>query len=249
LSTYRNVQPRGIPEVASRDTVLAICVPDETPAFAPRTEAVEVLSHGSRDERLVALTFDACSSRKDTSGYDAAIIDILIEKNVPATLFLGGKWMEEHPAAVRFLASRPQFEIGNHTYSHPHLTRIPDDSIRWQFRETEKILRSLTGRGTRMFRAPYGEIDDRVVRLGASEGLQTIQYDLASGDPDKSFTRERLSRYVIRSARNGSIVVMHMNEHGWHTAEALPAIIDALRSRGFTFVTVDALLDQKKHAE
>jgi peptidoglycan/xylan/chitin deacetylase (PgdA/CDA1 family) len=71
-------------------------------------------------------------------------------------------------------------------------------------------------------------------------------YDLASGDPDSTISRERLIRYVVTSARNGSIIVMHMNGRGWHTAEALPEIIQALRAKGFIFSKVSDLLMAQK---
>ncbi|MCX6138662.1 MAG: polysaccharide deacetylase family protein [Ignavibacteriales bacterium] len=229
------------PDTTPPDTVFCICAPDGLMRPSAPPEIGTVISHGRRNERLIALTFDACSTSTDSSGYDAAITSILLEMNVPATLFLGGKWMEEHPGETKLLASHFLFELGNHTYSHPHLTRIADDSIRWQLAQTEKVLESLTGKRTHLFRAPYGEIDERVVRIGASEGLRTVQYDLASGDPDRAFTKDRLARYVIRSCRNGSIIVMHINNHGWHTAEALPTIIDSLRALGFSFVTVSTL--------
>ena len=89
-----------------------------------------------------------------------------------------------------------------------------------------------------------GEEDDRVVRIAGSIGLRTIQFDLASGDPDSSISKERLIEYVSSMAKSGSIIVMHINRHGWHTAQALPEIISRLRKRGFTFVTVGELLSQ-----
>jgi len=103
---------------------------------------------------------------------------------------------------------------------------------------------SLTGRQPTLFRPPYGEYDDRVVRIAAEMGLTTIQYDLASGDPDPGFTKEMLIRYVTTTAMNGSIIVMHMNQGGRHTAEALPEIIAQLRKRGFTFKTVTDMIPQ-----
>ena len=70
-----------------------------------------------------------------------------------------------------------------------------------------------------------------------------MEYDFPSGDPDKHITKERLVAWVLAKARPGSIVVMHMNRHGWHTAEALPEIIAGLRAKGFTLATVGELVD------
>jgi peptidoglycan/xylan/chitin deacetylase (PgdA/CDA1 family) len=67
-------------------------------------------------------------------------------------------------------------------------------------------------------------------------------YELASGDPDSTISRERLIHYVVTNTRNGCIIVMHVNGRGWHTAEALPEIIQALRAKGFIFSKVSELL-------
>jgi peptidoglycan-N-acetylglucosamine deacetylase len=202
-----------------------------------------IVLHGARDRKVVALTFDACSTRKP-SHYDERITNILVETHTPATLFLGGKWMEEESEQTKYLASIPFFELGNHTFLHPHLPAMSDDRIRQELSWTQEVMYSLTGRQASVFRPPYGEVDARVARIAGSLGLTTIQYDLASGDPDSSISKQKLIDYVSTMARNGSIIVMHINQRGWHTAEALPEIISRLRKRGFTFVTVQELLSQ-----
>jgi peptidoglycan/xylan/chitin deacetylase (PgdA/CDA1 family) len=210
------------------------------PPRPPRVPA-EVISHGLRTVKKVALTFDACSTSKPT-GYDERITRVLVETGTPATVFLGGKWIEDHESAAKQLASLPLLELGNHTYLHPHLTKVSDGQIREELRQTQQELFKVTGRTATLFRPPYGEYDDRVVKIAAELGLTTIEYDLASGDPDVHFTKQKLIEYVTSAARSGSIVVMHINGRGWHTAEALPDIILALRKRGFRLVTVGELL-------
>jgi peptidoglycan/xylan/chitin deacetylase (PgdA/CDA1 family) len=201
----------------------------------------EVVFHGPRNAKLIALTFDACSTRQP-SHYDERVTRVLVDKKVPATIFLGGKWIEENLDHAKYLASLPQFELGNHTFLHPHLTRVSDARLREELAWTQAVLYTVTGRPATLFRAPYGEYDHRIVRLAADAGLTTIQYDLASGDPDVHATKEKLIEYVVENSHPGSIIVMHINRRGWHTAEALPDIIDSLRQKGFTFVTVGELL-------
>lgn len=210
---------------------------------APALAAVapQVVRHGPRRKKKIALTFDACSTQ-GPSKFDAGVIRALISMQVPATLFLGGNWMEEHPDETIELARYPQFELANHTYLHPHLPRESDERVREELRRTQDMLYTLTGRTTKLYRAPYGELDERVARLAAEEGLISIQYDLASGDPDPRISGKRLMEYVTAAARNGSIVVMHMNGRGWRTAEALPRIIHRLRKKGYKLVTVSELL-------
>jgi peptidoglycan/xylan/chitin deacetylase (PgdA/CDA1 family) len=218
---------------------LKVIKPPPLPPVAPM-----VVFHGPRNAKRIALTFDACSTRQP-SHYDERVTKVLVDKKVPVTIFLGGKWIEDNLDHARYLASLPQFELGNHTFLHPHLTRVNDARLREELAWTQAVLYTVTGRQATLFRAPYGEYDDRVVRFAAEAGMTTIQYDLASGDPDVHITKERLIKYVVHSVRPGSIVVMHINRRGWHTAEALPEIIDDLRLKGFTFTTVGELISEK----
>jgi peptidoglycan/xylan/chitin deacetylase (PgdA/CDA1 family) len=210
------------------------------PPLMPAVPA-RIVHNGPRHARRVALTFDACASRQK-SGYDERLVQVLEATRTPATLFLGGKWMTEHPEATRYLASRDQFELANHSFLHPHLVNLPDDRVRQELWWTQAIMYSLTGRQAQLLRAPFAEIDDRVAGLAAQMGLTAVQHDLASGDPDAGATADRLVKTVLQRVRNGSIVVMHMNGRGRHTAEALPVIIDELRRRGFELTSVGALI-------
>lgn len=233
--------------VAHDEQAVGAPLPYEPPLTGVKTApalaavAPQVVRHGPRRKKKIALTFDACSTQ-GPGKFDEGVIRTLISMQVPATLFLGGNWMEEHPDETIELARYPQFELANHTYLHPHLPRESDERVREELRRTQDLLYTLTGRTTKLYRAPYGELDARVARLAAEEGLISIQYDLASGDPDPRISSKRLMEYVTDTAKNGSIVVMHMNGRGWRTADALPRIIHRLRKNGYKLVTVSELL-------
>jgi peptidoglycan-N-acetylglucosamine deacetylase len=197
--------------------------------------------HGSRNENKIALTFDACPSSSH-HGYDSLIVRTLVDSGVPATFFLSGRWIVRHQHETKYLASIHFFELGNHSYSHPHCTTVSDDSMKLQLQQTEILLKKITGTTSHVFRPPFGETDQRIEHIVKNFGLSTVMYDLASGDPDSTISRERLIQYVVSQARKGSIIVMHVNGRGWHTASALPEIIQALRKKGFAFVTVGDLL-------
>jgi len=227
-------------EKADRDLAAAAAPP--APVLPP--VAPELVSHGRRDLKQIALTFDACSTR-DPSRYDARVTAALLAANAPATIFLGGSWAKEEVAQVKELASHPQFELGNHTYTHPHLPALKDEArIRAELARTQAEVKTLTGHTPRLFRPPYGEYDERVVRIAGELGLITVEYDLPSGDPDAHATKDRLVQWVLSQAKPGSIVVMHINHLKFHTAEALPDIIAGLRARGFTLVTVGQLINE-----
>lgn len=212
------------------------------PAVLPPEIIPQVIYNGPRNDKRIAITFDACSSIH-VSQVDKKLVQVLVNERVPATLFLGGKWVLDQPQEAKYLASIPFFEIANHSFHHPHLTHMSPAAIRHELQAAQHAIESVTGVTPRYFRAPYGEYDGTLVSIAASLGLTTIQFDLPSGDPDKHFTAERLSHWVIHKAKGGSIVVMHINAHGWHTAEALPGIIKALRAQGYSFVTISELLN------
>jgi peptidoglycan/xylan/chitin deacetylase (PgdA/CDA1 family) len=202
--------------------------------------APTVIKRGSGRRKVIALTFDACWKNKP-SRYDAKIIRILRETHTPATLLLGGRWMEAFPAQTRALAQDPLFEVGNHSYSHPHMTRISEAEARGEIKRTQDVLFGIAGRQGTLFRPPYGEYDQKLARIAASLGMKTLLWSIETGDPDPNTTAAEMIREVTRRARPGSIVIMHMNGRGWHSAEALPTLIQRLRAAGYEFVKVPEL--------
>jgi peptidoglycan/xylan/chitin deacetylase (PgdA/CDA1 family) len=204
-------------------------------------DSLDVLFSGPKNRTEIALTFDACAT-KAPSGYDSAVVNTLIRMKTRATLFLGGKWMAEHPKATKKLAKRAQFELANHSYLHPHFKDLSASQIKLELEKTDSTLFALTGRHSTLFRAPYGELDEKVVKAVHDLGYQCVEYSLPSGDPDTTISKERLAQYVISSAHNGAIIVMHMNGRGHCTAAVLPRIIETLTKKGYRFVTVSEML-------
>jgi peptidoglycan/xylan/chitin deacetylase (PgdA/CDA1 family) len=212
--------------------------------LAPLTVTGEnlIIYHGKRDKQI-ALTFDACPTSLPDE-YDDRVIEILLREKVPATLFLSGRWVEKNQEITKYLASQNEFEIAAHSYWHPHLLEKDDARVIKEMKRTQAIIEKVTGKTPRYFRPPYGEIDERVAKLAKESGLITIQYDIASGDPDQNLSKERIVQRVLREAKGGSIIVFHMNKKGVHTAEVLPEIINGLRDKGFTLVTVGEMLKE-----
>lgn len=221
---------------------LLLCPRPASASHAPPLPPVtpQVITHGSRSYKAVALTFDACQTRKP-AGYDAKIIGILRATHTPATLVLGGHWMETHPDVTRSLAADPLFELGNHSYLHPHMTWITRAQMRQEMQETQDVMYRLTGKQSILFRPPYGEYNPLLVQEAARLGLKTLTWEVVTGDPDKNIQAPAIVRTVLTRARSGSVVIMHMNGRGWHTAEALPAVIRGLHKRGYRLVTVSQL--------
>lgn len=218
--------------------------PTSAPGLAPTLPPIEpaLITHGDRSLPAIALTFDACQTPDRPAGYDAAIINTLVETETPATLFLGGLWMQSHPTQTQTLASNPLFELGNHSWSHPDFAELSPDEIAVELLRTQDMMFELTDRQPTLFRLPFGTYTDEVLEVVAQHGLRTIQWDVVTGDPDPDISAEDIVRTVTNQAQNGSIVIMHMNTRGWHTAEALPTLIEELRAQGYVLVTVSQIL-------
>lgn len=214
--------------------------PDVAPTL-PHTN-VHFIDHGDREKPYVALTFDLCQKPELPSWFDRGIYDVLTRYDVPATFFMGGDWMRTHVDETLLLASNPKFEMGNHSWSHPDLPGLSQETISSEIVRTQDLLYKLTGRQSKLFRLPAGLYDDLTLGVIAWHGLHTIQWDVETGDPDPTIDAERMNWAVQNRVQNGSIIIMHANGRGWHTAEALPQIIEYLQGNGYTLVTVSQLL-------
>jgi peptidoglycan/xylan/chitin deacetylase (PgdA/CDA1 family) len=203
----------------------------------------QIFMNGLRNKLKAALTFDACETKKP-AGYDEKIVKILIKYNAKATMFLGGKWMESHPNETKMLAKNSLFELGNHSYIHPDFTKITLAEAKQEILKPQQIMFKITGRQGILFRFPFGNYNKQVLNLLGIQGLKAIQWDVVTGDPDQNIGANDILQAVRTGAKPGSIIIMHMNKRGWHTAEALPEIIEYLRNKGFELVTVSELIKE-----
>jgi peptidoglycan/xylan/chitin deacetylase (PgdA/CDA1 family) len=181
----------------------------------------------------VALTFD------DGPGpYTEQILRELRDAGAHATFFLVGNRIRYWPQAVRDEVRLGA--VGNHTWSHPHLTELP----RWlewlELARSQVAIGEASGRVPRLFRAPYEQHDPTVDAVAHSLGLVEVFWSVISGDDQHHATARSVVRNVLRGLRPGAIVLMH-DIHPW-TVRALPRILQAIRLRGLRAVTVPELL-------
>lgn len=238
---------------AQAATVTLLPAPSATPTHTPSptftftpnptpTLPAALITSGNWVAPYVALTFDMCQDPLYPAGFDAAIVDVLQRYGTAATFFMGGDWMRAHPEETKLLAANPNFEMGNHSWSHPDFTQLSEEEIGQEIEMTNEMLFQLTGRHSRLFRYPFGLYNDQALQIVARHGLYSIQWDSVTGDPDPNFDAAAILAEVQRTVRKGSIIIMHGNGRGWHTAEALPQIIEYLKSQGYTLVTVSQLI-------
>jgi peptidoglycan/xylan/chitin deacetylase (PgdA/CDA1 family) len=181
--------------------------------------------------KCVALTFD------DGPGpYTARLLDLLRQRAVRATFFVVGEMVDRHGETVRRIAADGH-ELGNHSWSHLALTGLPRRAVERQLTHTGHLVRRLTGVRMRVMRPPYGSTDARVAAETRREGLAQILWNVDTFD----WRDHRPAKVAARAAhaRPGSIVLMHDIHRS--TVEAVPAVLDRLAAKGFTFVTVSEL--------
>ncbi len=199
------------------------------------------ISRGATREPEVAITFDACATRKGWYGFDRDVFEILKREQVPASIFVSGLWVDTHPEAMADLARDPLIEFGDHSYDHPHMTRVSAAQMGDEIDRTEAAL-ARYGRRSVAFRPPFGDWNRRVLAVASARRLPTVTWNVVSGDPSAKTTTAGMIRAVVGQARAGSIVVFHINGRGWKTHEALPSILQSLRTRGFRFVQISELM-------
>lgn len=221
-------------------TLTATLLPDKAPIGAPMSG--DLITNGSRDKPHVALTFDVGETPKVPSGFDEGILQALVDNQAKATYFLGGLWMRNHPDETRRLASNPLIEIGNHSWSHTDFPTLIEADMVAEILWTNDILYQLTGETTQLFRFPSGAYNDLSISVALFLGMYPIQWDVVTADPVPDNYADNIVRIVMERVQNGSIIVMHANGRGWHTAEALPEMIRRLRQEGYILVTISEML-------
>lgn len=223
------------------------------------SDSPDVIFHGPRDKKRVALTFDAemtdgmkasFLSGKVKSSYDKRIIDILNKTHTKATLFLTGMWIELYPNETKEFSQNPLFELGSHSYADTSyhgfcygLKQIPSTLAIEEIGATEKLLREHAGIDNKLFRFPGGCYTPDDVNLVHKANDIVVHWDVVGADGFNENTNQ-IIRNVVDNTQNGSIVVLHMNgaPTAPKTAEALPEIISGLKKRGFELVKVSELL-------
>ena len=204
--------------------------------------AAQVVREGPANCRAVALTFDLCPVRQGT-GYDAALIDYLIEHKIPATFFVSGRWIEKHDVEMKKLLAVPFFEMGTHGQAHAHLTTLDGRHQQAEIVGAVDLLKSRYGVQTPLFRPPYGEYNNLTLEVVRKLALQFILWNVISGDPDPFLSAGKMLSHVAAATQGGSVIVFHANGKGRHTREVVEALTrDHLPKRGLTPVTVTDLL-------
>ena len=214
--------------------------------LAAATDArAQVIRSGPPACPTIALTFDLCPVRKG-AGYDKALIEYLIDHNIPATFFMSGQWIAKHDPEVEQLLGIAFFEVGTHGEVHAHLPMHNAEEQRVEILGPVKLLSEHYAHDTVLFRPPFGEYNEVTVDVVKALGLRLVRWNIESGDPDPSLSAEHILLRIEKRAKAGSIVVLHANGKGKHTRQVVERLTaDILPRKGLKPTTVSDLLSCK----
>lgn len=186
---------------------------------------------------FIAITFDDGPHPVHTP----RLLDMLRERNISATFYVVGKNARAYPDLIRRIIAEGH-EIGNHTWNHPNLAKLSESAVIKELEDTQNAIVSACGVRPRTMRPPYGSLTTSQRQMIKGRfGYPTILWDVDPLDwkrPGPSVVANR----IIGNTRAGSIVLAHDIHQG--TIEAMPAALDGLLAKGYTFVTVSQLLSQ-----
>jgi peptidoglycan/xylan/chitin deacetylase (PgdA/CDA1 family) len=185
--------------------------------------------------KCVALTFD------DGPGpYTAGLLDTLKKDGVRATFFMLGENVGSHRDVVRRMALEGH-ELADHSWSHPQLTSLSPAEVRSQIERTQKVIKEASG-GVEptLVRPPYGATNKRVGRI---IGMPLILWSVDTLDwRYRNVARD--VRVGTKEPKSGGIILFH--DIHKTSVEAIPQVVDGLKKRGFTFVTVSELFQGRE---
>lgn len=192
---------------------------------------------GNPNRKWIAITFDDGPH----PAYTPKILSILKKSKAKATFFVVGMMAEQFPDLVRAEIAGGN-SVGNHTYHHVNLTKIPEIYVASEIKACGQILQAITGTAPHLFRPPGGDYNDAIAATAEKLGYTTILWTDDPGDYASPGTKLIDSR-TIQSLSNGGIILIHDGVQ--QTIDLLPSLIKQLRAKGFELVTIDEMMGYK----
>lgn len=200
-----------------------------------------VFSESRTSHKLVALTFDD----GPYPPYTGQVLDVLKERNIPATFFVIGQNAAKYPEILRRIVAEGH-QLGNHTYTHVDLLKLDRQGIITEIDKTNQVIAAAVGYPPHVMRPPHGFRDAVVMDAMAEKKLKVIEWSVASRDwvnPGAEVIAER----TLSKVQNGSVILLHDGDGiaaaspREQTVAATRIIIDKLLAEGYKFVTVDEI--------
>lgn len=195
-------------------------------------------------EKVIALTLDACGSAKG-KGVDVRLMEFLNDNQIPATLFINGRWIDANPELFRQLAANPLFEIANHGIRHKPAS-ITGRSI-YGINGTQNVaevveeielnarkIEAISGVRPKLYRSGTAYYDEIAVQISQGLGHDVAGYSLL-GDAGATWSAAQVKAALLKAV-SGDIALLHMNHPEAGTGAGIMAAVPELQRRGFRFV-------------
>ena len=186
------------------------------------------------DEKKIAFTMNCAWNADDID----SILETLKNNNVHITFFMVGDWVDKYPEAVKKI-NEAGHEIGSHSNTHPHVNKLSAEKNLEEINISVNKIQKITGQKTNIYRAPYGEYNNTVIKTAEENGYYTIQWNLDTLDY-KGLTGEQMWNRLKNKLENGAIILSHNGTK--HTADSLDMLIKNIKSKGYEIITVSQLI-------
>ncbi len=217
-------------------------------AISSTTESIGVFSQSRQlpiysvdcSDKKAAITFDCAWGAEDIP----SILKTLKEEDVKATFFIVGQWAEKYPQSVKMIADGGH-DVANHSYSHLRMGSINRNKISSEISICGNKLGEISGKKVNLFRAPYGDYNDEVIKTAKDLGYYTIQWDVDSLDWKPGISKEVIMSRIDKRIKPGSIILFHNDTP--YTAQILPNIIKKLKKEDYKLVPVSELIIKENY--
>ncbi|MFH0948336.1 MAG: polysaccharide deacetylase family protein [Elusimicrobiota bacterium] len=189
------------------------------------------------NDKMISLTFHDGPNPKSTP----QLLKILDDANIRATFFIVGKMAEKYPELIKEINKRGH-QIANHTYNHKNLTTLSTAEIISELSRTRILIKDIIGVDTYLYTPPGGQYNSWVIKEANSCGYKMALWSVFP--EDQTNLSPVIYEKVVSKSRDGSVVLFHNGPPD--TIDALPKIIEKLKTRGFRFTTLSELLAQGK---
>lgn len=196
----------------------------------------DVVYYKKNSQKKIALTFDDGPHPQ----YTPEILDILKEYNIKATFFVVGQNVELYPDIVKRCISE-EHDIGNHTFSHCHMSDTAFESIIDEIQSCEDTVYELCEYHVKLFRPPEGVLPDDIRNYAVNEDYAVILWSIDTYDWARA-PISNIKRNITKNISSGDIILMHDYVPESITPQALRIIIPILLESGYQFVTVSELI-------
>ncbi len=186
------------------------------------------------DEKKVAFTMNCAWNADDID----SILETLEKNNVKITFFMVGEWIDKYQEAAKKIYEAGH-EIANHSDTHKHVNNLSYEENVEEIKKANEKIKNITGKENILYRAPYGEYNNTVVKAAKENGYIPIQWNLDTLDYT-GLTGEEMWKRLDKKLKNGDIILSHNGTA--HTADSLDMLIKNIKKKGFEIVKVSDLI-------